>query len=88
VTALFASARIVDLILVLVAIEAAALLAYGRATGRGVPPSGLLPNLLSGALLLLALRCALAGTAWEWMALSLGAALVAHLLDLRQRWRG
>jgi hypothetical protein len=44
--------------------------------------------LLPGIFLLVALRVALAGAAWPWVPLALIAALVAHLLDLRQRWRG
>jgi hypothetical protein len=43
--------------------------------------------LLPGIFLLVALRAALAGAAWPWVPSALTAALVAHLLDLRQRWR-
>jgi hypothetical protein len=44
--------------------------------------------LLPGIFLLVALRAALAGAAWPWVPSALTAALVAHLLDLRQRWLG
>jgi hypothetical protein len=83
---LFASGRIVDLILALVALEALGLLAYHRRTGRGPAPADALSNLLSGACLMLALRGALVGAWWGWVALPLLASLLAHLADLRRRW--
>ncbi len=86
-SALFASGRIVDLILLLVLAEAVALLALHRATGRGPPPAALLPNLAAGACLLLALRSALRGAPWPLLALCLLGSLLAHLADLRERWR-
>ena len=85
-SALFASGRIVDLILLLVLAEAAALLALHRATGRGPPPAALLPNLAAGACLLLALRAGLRGATWPVVAACLLGSLVAHLADLRSRW--
>lgn len=77
---LFATGRIVDLILLVMVLEAAMLIAWTRSTD-------LLGNLLAGAGLLLALRGALAGIWWGWIALCLGAALLAHLADLWQRCR-
>ena len=85
--ALFASGRIVDLILLLTLVEAIALVLHHRATGRGVSADDFLGNLISGVFLLLALRAALVGAWWGWIALSLLAALAAHLNDLRGRWR-
>jgi hypothetical protein len=87
VSALFETGRIVDLLLALVILESAVLWAYRRASGRGVPTSALIANLASGACLLLALRAALSGAGWEWVAFWLAAALVAHLIDLRSRWQ-
>lgn len=84
---LFSSGRIVDFILVLVGIEALVIMAYRRLTGRGPRRGTLAANLLAGACLLAALRAALAGAAWPWIAGALTAALAAHLWDLRQRWR-
>jgi hypothetical protein len=84
---LFASGRLVDLILVLVAIEVAVLLVYWRRTGRGVAPLDLLPNLCAGAFLLLALRVTLTGGGWMLASLCLAAGGLAHLADLYRRWR-
>lgn len=86
-SALFASGRIVDAILLLTALEAAGLLWLHHRAGAGVAPADLLPNLLAGASLLLALRAGLAGAWFGWVAAALLAALVFHLADLRRRWR-
>lgn len=87
VGAWFASGRIVDAILVFMAVEAALLVAYRVRTGRGIATADLLANLAAGATLLLALRAALVGGAWTWVAAALGAALVAHVADLSRRWK-
>ena len=85
-TDLFASGRIVDIVLAITAIEAALLIAYHRRTGRGPAPKDVVGMLLAGACLMLALREALVGAEWRWIALWLAAAFVAHLNDLRRRW--
>ncbi len=85
---LFETGRLVDLILVLTAIEATCLVLYWRWRGRGIAPLDLLPNLFAGAFLLLALRLALGGAGWELCCGSLAAAGVAHIVDLSRRWRG
>ena len=85
---LFASGRVVDLILALMALEALVLgLVWARAR-RGLPPLPLILSLVAGALLLLALRAALTGS--EPLAIGgfLTLALVAHLAELALRWRG
>ena len=84
---LFLSGHVVDLILGLIVLEAAAVAVYHRRTGLGVAPADLLSNLLSGVFLLLALRVALVQSAWVWTALLLFAALLAHLTDLWRRWK-
>lgn len=84
---LFASGRVADLLLVLLALEAVALLAYRRRRGGGIPAAVLVPNLLAGAGLVLALRTALTGAHWAWTALALLAALAAHLANLAALWR-
>lgn len=85
--ALFSSGGIVDAILLAVALEAALLLWYRHRTGRGVPPADLLAMLAAGACLMLALRAALVGAAWPWIAACLAGSLATHLLDLGRRWR-
>ncbi|UHD18157.1 hypothetical protein [Thiocapsa bogorovii] len=84
---LFASGRLIDLILGLVLVEAIALGVLHRLTGKGVAPRDLVGLLLAGAFLLVAVRLALTGAEWFWIGLSLGLALVAHLADLALRWR-
>jgi len=78
-----ASGRLVDAILVLVAVEAAFLFALRRRFRWST--AGVLANLAAGAFLLLALRGALTGAAAHWIMLALAAALVAHLADLKMR---
>ena len=84
---LFASGRVLDLILAGMALEAFGLAAYHRAAGRGVCPARLLPNLLSGMCLLLAMRVGAGGAWWGWVSLALLGALAFHLLDLARAWR-
>ena len=78
---------ILDLVLAGVVLEAAVLLAFHRFTGRGLGGAALLPNLVAGGFLLLAARVGLGGAAWPWMSACLLAGGLAHLVDLRQRWR-
>jgi hypothetical protein len=78
--ALFETGRIIDLVLLLVAVEAVALRVW---RGRAARP--LLVGLLPGVALMLAVRAALADAAWPWVATALVAALALHLLDLRGR---
>ena len=77
---------VIELILVLVALEAIALTLYHRTTGRGPSVSMLVPNLVAGAALLFAVRLALTDAWWGWLAGALLLALLAHLLDLGMRW--
>ena len=49
---------------------------------RGWPASAAGLRLLPGALMVLALRAALTGADWPWVALALAASLPAHLADL------
>ncbi len=84
---LFASGHIVDVVLVMVALEAAVLLVLHSRTGRGLPPGALLGTLASGACLMLALRFALTGAWWGFTGAAMAAGGVAHVLDLRRRWK-
>jgi hypothetical protein len=78
---------LVDGVIVFMLIEVAVLLAYRRRTGRGVDAAVLLPNVAAGLCLLLALSAALHAAGGGWIALALTGAGVAHVLDLRTRWR-
>jgi hypothetical protein len=79
--------RIVDLILIWTVIEAGLLVVYFNKTGRGVPPISLLANLAAGGFLMLALRGVLVSAQWPWIAAAFLGSFIAHLLDLRLRWR-
>lgn len=79
---LFASGSIVDLILLIMLAEYLAL----RLILPAADLSGIALYLLSGGLLLLALRIALTGGAWPWIGACLAAAGACHLLDLRRRF--
>ncbi len=78
-TALFASGHAVDIVLAVLVAEALVLLARRR------DAAGVVLALLPGGLILLALRAALIGAAWPWIALPLAASLPVHLLDVRRR---
>lgn len=86
--ALFASGRIVDLILLIVAAEVLAAVVWHRRTHRrGLAPIEMISLVLPGVCLLAALRGALVGAWWGWIALGLLAAFVAHLQDIYRRSR-
>jgi hypothetical protein len=84
---LFASGRIVDLILVLMAAEALLAVALRRRLGGARRLTDLLVYLASGACLLLGLRIALVEGWWGWIGTCLAAAFAIHLLELRRRWQ-
>ena len=84
---LFADAGIIDIILVITAVEAVAISIYFRLTRRGLAPADLLPTLCAGGFLVVALRLVLSAAWPGWIALSLAVALVAHIADLTRRWR-
>lgn len=52
---------------------------------RGWPIPDAVLRLLPGALMLLALRAALTGVTWPWIALALAASFPAHLADVLRR---
>jgi hypothetical protein len=85
---IFANGHIVDAILVLVGLEGLFLVAITtRGRGFGTALLSVVPNLLSGAFLLLALRAALVEAQWSWIAVFLALALIAHLADILARAR-
>ena len=83
----FASGHLVDAILLLVVGEVVVLTWLWQRTQRGVAPVDLIPNVLAGAFLLLTLRLALGNAGWIYCGASLAAAGLAHVIDLRRRWR-
>jgi hypothetical protein len=85
--ALFDGGHVVDLILLLMLVEAAALAVVRARRGTGLPLTALLPNLLAGACLLLALRAALTDSGVFSVSAWLTLGFVAHLTDLASRWR-
>ncbi len=86
-SAMVASGRVLDFILAAMLAEAIGLTLFHLRTGRGVPPADLLPNLLSGMSVLLAMRLGLLGVWWPFISLSLLAALGCHLIDIRRKWK-
>lgn len=76
---LFTSGRIADLLLILLALETAALLRWVR----GVPPAEVLTFAGAGACLILAVRLALTNAPWPWIALGLA---TAGILQAAQLW--
>lgn len=83
--ALFESGLIVDLILLVFAVEAIVAFAWLRPSGRAA--SGLAATLAAGACLLLGVRAALVGSDWRWVAFWIGLSLPFHLADLASRRR-
>jgi hypothetical protein len=86
--ALVSSGWVIDLVLVFVFFEAAGLIAYRVFTGRGLAPVSVALMLLPGACLLFALRAVLDGATTTVVIAWLTLALVVHVADLWQRWRG
>lgn len=84
---LFASGRVVELIIGFVVLEGVLLVVYNRCTGRGIKLDELAGHLVAGIFLLLALRAALLRAQWGTIALFLTAALLAHVAQLWRRWR-
>ncbi len=77
---------LVDAVILLTLLEAAALAAYRRRTGAGVAVRDFIVNLGSGLCLMLALRGALAGAGGVVIATWLSAAGLLHAADLALRW--
>ncbi len=84
---LFKSGAIIDLILLLMALEVVALLTFRYITGAGVAPWVLLPFMAAGICLMLAVKFALTGQEWVHVAIALCAAGVFHLADIAFRWQ-
>ena len=78
---------LIDLVIIATLVEWAALVLLWQRSGRGVPSGMLAWMLLPGLCLMLAVRSVMLGAPWYWLALLLIAAGLAHLVDLRSRWR-
>ena len=78
--ALFASGHAVDIVLIVMIVEAVWL-----ATRDKWAVADIAACILPGALMMLALRAALTGAGWPWVALFLTLSLPVHLADLRRR---
>jgi hypothetical protein len=85
--ALFTSGRAADIVLAVLVIEAFVLTVRHARSGAGPPPRVFAPMIGAGVLLVLALRCALTGAPWPWIALLLSGGGAVHAVDLWQRWR-
>ncbi len=79
-------AAALDVILGLVVVEAIALTAWARVTGRGLAPRAILGTLASGFFLMLATRLAVGAAGAGPIAACLLGSLVAHVADLALRW--
>ncbi len=78
-TEFFTSGRAVDVVLLVLLVEALWL------KWRGHSWTKILAMLMPAAMLLIALRNALTGMAWPFIAIPLAAAFPVHLLDLWER---
>ena len=77
---MFGRGHAVDLILAIMLVEWVVL-----TRERGWRGGDAALRLLPGAMMLLALRAALTGMAWPWVALALAASFPVHLADLARR---
>jgi hypothetical protein len=77
---LFASGHAADVVLAFIAIEIPWLIYARRQSSTSV-----LLMILPGAMMVLAVRAAITGMAWPWVALALTASLPLHLADVRRR---
>ena len=85
-TEFFSSGRSIDLVLILIGLEAIGLMVLWRMRRCPLPPLSTLLILAPGTCLLLAARAAITGAAWGTVSFFFLVALVIHLVDLRQRW--
>jgi len=83
--ALFASGAVADVILAAMAVEFLILVVRAPAAVRARRAATLAIALAPGACLALALRFALTGAPWPWIAAALAASLPLHWWDLARR---
>jgi hypothetical protein len=82
IEALFASGHVADLVLIVMAIEAATLFALTRFGIITLPFRAYLFGIIAGGLIILALRQALVGGPAIMIAVTLGLSFVAHIAEL------
>lgn len=81
----FAHGRIADFLAAIMLVEALILACTHAITGRGLPPSRLIPMLCAGAFLVLALRAALTDAPLVLVIAAVACAGIAHAFDLTLR---
>jgi hypothetical protein len=86
VTAFVAGGDVFALLLAVTAIEALALIAWRRLTGRGLAVADILFHLSAGVFLCAAAWLALAGAGWGWVLACFAGSGIGHALDLQRRW--
>lgn len=86
IAVLFSSGRIGDVILAMILAETALLVVLKRRFGLGPALPVTLVTTGCGALLVLAMRNALVGAIWPWVAVPLVLAMVAHFAFLALVW--
>jgi hypothetical protein len=85
--ALWDAGWLVNGVIALTLLEAAALLIHRHLTGSGIEARDWVLNLLSGLSLMMAVRSAVLEQAWPITAAWMSAAGLAHGADLLARWR-
>ncbi|MEL6950477.1 MAG: hypothetical protein AAGM16_10250 [Pseudomonadota bacterium] len=81
------SGRIVDIMLVVIVLEIAALIGYRVVTGKGLSVPSIILNVGAGGSLMVALKLLYDGVGWQLIAAALVASLLFHTGDLVYRWR-
>ncbi|MDP1685614.1 hypothetical protein [Hydrogenophaga sp.] len=78
---------LLDAVIVFTVLEGVGLWLYHRLTGQGLAPAEYALKMLSGLCLKQAVRAAVSGLAWPWVAVCLSASGLAHGWDMSRRWR-
>lgn len=84
---LLSSGLLVDIALVVMALEAIALVVARRVRGAGMSLVDIVGHLIAGAMLLLAVRVSVTGGSYLWVLFFLSASFPAHVYDLVRRAR-
>jgi hypothetical protein len=82
---LFAQGHAVDLVLLVIVAEFVFLTTRRRRFGHQASPTDRVLAFAPGVCLLLALRAALTGAGWVWVAFALAASFPFHIADLIRR---